>query len=423
MAAAQSNDGGPVGVAKNDLRAHVNQLVDEEEAAFKHFLVDEHTALGLSGHHQYDAHQVRSKTRPGGIVNGHDGTVDEGLYFVFFLPGNENIIPFEFHLNSHAFEDPWNDAKFFYHSIFDGDLRLGHCCQADETAHFDHIGQQSVFGASQLFDAFNNEQVRADAGDVRTHAVEHAAQLLDIGLAGGVIDLGSAFRQNGRHHYIGCSGNRDFIHQDVGALQMRRCYVVLAMVATNGKSGSEHFQPQEMGVEAAAADLVSTRFGQDRPAEAGQQGCDEHDRAADAPGQAVRLVTAPGSKATPMLGPAEVDARLRLSVTRMEPADVADSPIRAGDLTIDEASYTVRLRGHSLDLTYKEFELLKYLWQHQGQTVSREELLNEVWGYEEFPTTRTVDNFILKLRKRIESDPARPRFILTVHGIGYKLVP
>jgi DNA-binding response OmpR family regulator len=73
-------------------------------------------------------------------------------------------------------------------------------------------------------------------------------------------------------------------------------------------------------------------------------------------------------------------------------------------------------------MTHREFEVLKYFWRHQNETISRDKLLEEVWGYDEYPTTRTVDNFILKLRQKIEDDTAHPRHILTVHGIGYKFV-
>jgi len=97
--------------------------------------------------------------------------------------------------------------------------------------------------------------------------------------------------------------------------------------------------------------------------------------------------------------------------------------LKFGGLEVDFSTYDAYLNGKPEPMSHKEFEILKYLWQHQGETVSRDQLLNEVWGYEEFPTTRTVDNFILKLRKRIEKDPAHPRHILTVHGIGYKFVP
>lgn len=122
----------------------------------------------------------------------------------------------------------------------------------------------------------------------------------------------------------------------------------------------------------------------------------------------------------------ELLARIKAVLRRISEAGnapAAGGEVTIGNLTVDFSTYDAYMDDRAEPMSHKEFELLKYLWQHQGQTVSRDELLNEVWGYEEFPTTRTVDNFILKLRKRIESDPARPRFILTVHGIGYKLVP
>jgi DNA-binding response OmpR family regulator len=88
----------------------------------------------------------------------------------------------------------------------------------------------------------------------------------------------------------------------------------------------------------------------------------------------------------------------------------------------------VRLRGRQVfkggqevRLTRKEFDLLAYLAQRRGEVVTREELLDEVWGYDRFPTTRTVDTHVLRLRRKFEADPERPAFILTVHGQGYKL--
>jgi DNA-binding response OmpR family regulator len=89
---------------------------------------------------------------------------------------------------------------------------------------------------------------------------------------------------------------------------------------------------------------------------------------------------------------------------------------------MDFAAYTATRKGEPLSLTPKEFEIMKYLWQHRNKTVTREELLTQVWGYDESMSTRTVDNFILKLRQKIEDDPANPRYIITIHGIGYKLI-
>lgn len=116
-------------------------------------------------------------------------------------------------------------------------------------------------------------------------------------------------------------------------------------------------------------------------------------------------------------------ARIRAVLRRTEDRrDDQRQRIQIGALEVDFSAYDAFLNGRPVAMSHKEFEILKYLWQHQGQTVSRDQLLNDVWGYEDFPTTRTVDNFMLKLRKRVEKDPAHPRYILTVHGIGYKLL-
>ncbi len=72
-------------------------------------------------------------------------------------------------------------------------------------------------------------------------------------------------------------------------------------------------------------------------------------------------------------------------------------------------------------MSHKEYEILRYLWEHRGETVSRDQLLENIWGYGN-TTTRTVDNFMVKLRQKIEPNPAAPRYLITVHGIGYKLV-
>ena len=73
-------------------------------------------------------------------------------------------------------------------------------------------------------------------------------------------------------------------------------------------------------------------------------------------------------------------------------------------------------------MSHKEFEILKYLYEHKNTLVSRYDLLENIWGYEETPTTRTVDNFIVRLRQKVEENPNNPHIILTVHGAGYKLI-
>lgn len=121
-------------------------------------------------------------------------------------------------------------------------------------------------------------------------------------------------------------------------------------------------------------------------------------------------------------GPAEVEARLRLAVGRTVEAAVDESgPITAGALVIDEATYSVRLRGRLLDLTYKEFELLKYLAQHPGRVFTRSQLLQEVWGYDYFGGTRTVDVHVRRLRAKLGTD--YEVLIGTVRNVGYRFVP
>jgi DNA-binding response OmpR family regulator len=121
-------------------------------------------------------------------------------------------------------------------------------------------------------------------------------------------------------------------------------------------------------------------------------------------------------------GPAEVEARLRLAMGRVAEADVDEGgPITSGALVIDEATYSVRLRGHVLDLTYKEFELLKYLVQHPGRVFTRSQLLQEVWGYDYFGGTRTVDVHVRRLRAKLGTD--YEVLIGTVRNVGYRFVP
>lgn len=99
-----------------------------------------------------------------------------------------------------------------------------------------------------------------------------------------------------------------------------------------------------------------------------------------------------------------------------------DDRIRIGKLIIDITSVEVTKSDRQIDLTAKEFHLLKYLALNRGRLVSRDELLNEVWGYDESPTTRTVDTHIGWIRQKIEENPKKPELIVTVHGFGYKMM-
>jgi DNA-binding response OmpR family regulator len=122
-------------------------------------------------------------------------------------------------------------------------------------------------------------------------------------------------------------------------------------------------------------------------------------------------------------GPAEVEARVRLAIGRRAGrlTDTAPDEIRSGDLTIDEATYAARLRGRILDLTFKEFELLKFLAQHPGRVFTRAQLLQEVWGYDYFGGTRTVDVHVRRLRAKLGAE--HEALIGTVRNVGYRFVP
>jgi len=119
----------------------------------------------------------------------------------------------------------------------------------------------------------------------------------------------------------------------------------------------------------------------------------------------------------------ELLARVKAVLRRMEGAGEPEARMTLGALSVDFASYNATRSGESVEMTPKEFEVLRFLWEHRNRTVSRDQLLTNVWGYDEPVSTRTEDTFILRLRPKVEEDPAHPRHIVTIHGTGYKLIP
>lgn len=118
---------------------------------------------------------------------------------------------------------------------------------------------------------------------------------------------------------------------------------------------------------------------------------------------------------------ARVKAVLRRTVAE---ENSTQNVVQAGKISVDFEHLTAQDSSNlPIEMTSKEMEILKYFVQHPGQTITRDELLDKVWGYDIYPTSRTVDNYILKLRKKIEKDPGHPHHILTVHGMGYKYIP
>jgi DNA-binding response OmpR family regulator len=130
---------------------------------------------------------------------------------------------------------------------------------------------------------------------------------------------------------------------------------------------------------------------------------------------------------TKPFSPRELLARVQAAIRRNQRS--ASRPLPAidtycfGNIVVNYTRMDVLKEGATVTLTAHEFKLLRYFIEHAGHAVTREKLLNEVWGYQNYPTTRTVDNLVLKLRQKLEPDPANPVNIQTMHGIGYRFEP
>jgi DNA-binding response OmpR family regulator len=119
----------------------------------------------------------------------------------------------------------------------------------------------------------------------------------------------------------------------------------------------------------------------------------------------------------------ELLARIKAVLRRNNSVPAKEKEIcTIGKLKLNFATYTAEDSNGAIKMSHKEYGILKYLFQRKNEIISRNDLLENVWGYEESPTTRTVDNFIVKLRHKIEDDPNAPKIILTVHGTGYTLI-
>jgi DNA-binding response OmpR family regulator len=126
---------------------------------------------------------------------------------------------------------------------------------------------------------------------------------------------------------------------------------------------------------------------------------------------------------TKPFGVSELMARIRALLRRCEAKGKGLEQYSFGNVTLDFKKYQAEVEGKEVELTAREFDLLRYLIEHVGEAVRRSDLLDKVWGYDVTPTTRTVDTFVLDLRKKLEADPSRPEHILSVRGVGYKFVP
>jgi DNA-binding response OmpR family regulator len=125
---------------------------------------------------------------------------------------------------------------------------------------------------------------------------------------------------------------------------------------------------------------------------------------------------------TKPFSPRELVARVRAAVRRTSRTETQDV-FSFADISIDFAKMEITRGGQPVSLTAQEFKLLKHFTQNPSRVISRSDLLNEVWGYQDYPSTRTVDNHVWKLRLKLEVDPSNPIHFQTVHGAGYKFVP
>ncbi len=125
---------------------------------------------------------------------------------------------------------------------------------------------------------------------------------------------------------------------------------------------------------------------------------------------------------TKPFSPRELLARVRTAMRRSTRVPLTQT-FAFSDVRIDFTKMEVRRDGKDIQLTSQEFKVLKFMTQNAERVLSREELLNSVWGYQNYPSTRTVDNHILKLRQKLERNPANPEHFITVHSAGYKFVP
>ncbi len=116
----------------------------------------------------------------------------------------------------------------------------------------------------------------------------------------------------------------------------------------------------------------------------------------------------------------ELLARIKAILRRQKRETEKVDEFKFGNVKLDFRRHEATRKGKAVALSEREFKVLKYLVEHRGEVVTRDMLLDEVWGYESFPTTRTVDNYILSIRHKIEDNPSRPKYILTVHTSGYK---
>src|SRR5438105_297796 len=195
-------------------------------------------------------------------------------------------------------------------------------------------------------------------------------------------------------------------------------------VTPNGKSGLEAFHASPPSVV-----VLDLRL----PGIPGNEVCREIKRTApslpvivlsaktDVADKVLLLELGADDYVTKPFSPQELLARVRAALRRRSQADLGEMFV-FGNVTVDFARMAILRNGQSVSMTAQEFKLLRFFAQNPERVIARNELLNEVWGYQDYPSTRTVDNHVWKLRLKLEDEPDKPVHFLTVHGAGYKFV-
>lgn len=277
--AVMSDNDGAVGVAKDNLRAHVNEFVHKEETALEHLLMYEDRAARLRRHHQDDGKQVGRQSGPRCIGDGEDGAVDKRLYLIVLLRGDVYVVTLPDDGDAKSAESLGDDAEIAVRDIADGEFAARERRHADERTDLNHIRKKSVVCAVERLYTVDSQQIGADTFDTCSHAVEHAAELPDVGFASGIVDGGGTLRQDGSHDDVRRTRDTRLIEQHVLARKLLCLKSVGCDGVVVGEGGTEVEHALEMGIQTAAAYLVPPRLGIDDLAETRQKRSDEHDRA------------------------------------------------------------------------------------------------------------------------------------------------
>ena len=241
--------------------------------------MDEDAALALGCHHEYHTEEVRRNARPWSVRNIQDRAIHERVYLIAFLLRNEDVITATLELHAELTEHIRNHSQFVICHILDRDGASVHGCQSYERADLDHVRKYGMLCASKRFHSSDCKEVRAYALDIRTHPHQHLAQLLEVWLAGCIIDGSHAFSQSCSHHDVGSTGNRRFVQKHIAALELpalRHVEIEGLLIHVVLLFGTEVHEAYDVRIDPAAANLVSARLREIRPAETGEERSYDH---------------------------------------------------------------------------------------------------------------------------------------------------